>query len=425
MRSIAAFTIVCCFAYFALFGGPAAAENPPASKAPPEALKKWQDMRFGMFIHWGPVSLKGTEIGWSRGRPIPIEEYDNLYKQFNPEKFDADRWAQIAKDAGMKYMVFTTKHHDGFCMFDTKQTDFNVMKSPFSRDVTKELADACRRQGIKFGTYHSVCDWHNPNFSFGSPHGKVPNPNPDMDRYEEYITKQVEELIRNYGPLVTMWFDVPQDFGRPRGAKLVAKVRALQPDILVNNRSGEPDAADYETPEQRIGEMQKKPWETCMTICTQWAWKPDDHLKSLKECLHTLVKVVGGDGNLLLNVGPMPDGRIEPRQAERLREMGQWLEQYGESIYGTRGGPFPRGDWGAATHKENTIYLHLLDPNLDVVKLPPIKRKIVSSSVLTGGSAAVDQTDSGIEVSVPKSDRREIDTIVVLKLDGPAADALE
>ena len=185
-------------------------------------------MKFGMFIHWGPVSLKGTEIGWSRGAPIPIEEYDNLYKRFNPVKFDADQWVEIAKDAGMKYMVLTTKHHDGFCLFDTKQTDYNIMHSPFGRDVVKELAAACRKQGMAFGTYYSVADWHHPDFPHGSPGGKSLKPNPNLDRYEQYLRKQVEELIRNYGPLLTMWFDVPQDFDAVRGAA-AQRVRPLAP----------------------------------------------------------------------------------------------------------------------------------------------------------------------------------------------------
>ena len=191
---------------------------------------------------------------------------------------------------------------------------------------------------------------------------------------------------------------------------------------MINNRSG--DAGDYDTPEQSVGRMQTdRPWETCMTLCTQWAWKPNDRMKSLKECLHVLVNTAGGDGNLLLNVGPMPDGRIEPRQVQRLKEIGQWLAKYGESIYGTRGGPFPRGSWGAATCKGHTIYLHVLNPNLDPIRLPPLARKITGSSVLTGGTATVHQTADAIEVSVPKADRQEIDTIVALTLDGPAADA--
>ena len=333
----------------------AAEESKDPLKASPETVAKWRQMRIGMFIHWGPVRLKGTEISWSRGAEVPIEEYDNLYKRFNPTKFDADRWVKVAKDAGVKYIVLTTKHHDGFCLWDTKQTDYNIMNSPLKRDVVKELAAACKKQGIAFGTYYSTCDWHHPDFPLGSPGGQSKKPNPNLDRYEQYLRKQVQELIGNYGPLCTLWFDVPQEFSVERGQGVVKWVRSLQPDIMINNRTG--CAGDYDTPEQSVGNMQtERPWETCMTICQQWAWKPNDEMKSLKECLHVLIKTVGGDGNLLFNVGPMPDGEIEPRQVERLREMGQWLSKYGESIYGTRGGPFPRANWGVATYKGDTIY---------------------------------------------------------------------
>ncbi|MBU4270352.1 MAG: alpha-L-fucosidase [Planctomycetes bacterium] len=448
MRIVGTFMLASIFTLTGMQSTLPAAEKKDDGKTPPEAVAKWRQLKFGLFIHWGPVSLKGTEIGWSRGRDdlsrgekVPIEEYDNLYKQFNPVKFNADEWVEIAKDAGMKYLVLNTKHHDGFCLFDTKQTDYNIMHSPFSRDVVKELAEACRKQGILFGAYYSICDWHHPHYPHGSPGGRTLHPNADMDRYVQFMKDQLKELLTNYGPVGILWFDGEWEkaWTHQRGKDLYAYLHGLQPDLIINDRVGKNRQAmgmsgvskgddivgDFDTPEQEIGKMQTdRPWETCMTICQQWAWKPNDKLKSLKECLHILVNTVGGDGNLLLNVGPMPDGRIEPRQAERLREMGQWLAKYGESIYGTRGGPFPRGNWGAATYKDNTIYLHVLAPNLAVVKLPPINKKIVGSSVLTGGSATVNQTEAGIEVSVPKSDRQEIDTIVVLKLDGPAADAM-
>ncbi len=315
-----------------------AAKTPAWQPAKPEAIQRWQDMRFGMFIHWGPVSLKGTEIGWSRGAQIPIAEYDNLYKQFNPTKFDADQWVAIAKSAGMKYIVLTTKHHDGFCLWDTKLTDYNIMNAPFHRDVVKELAAACKKQGIAFGTYYSVCDWHHPDFPLTSPGGRTKREKSDIDAYNRYLLGQIEELVKNYGPLLTIWNDVPQEF-HGRGVNTINMIRKLQPDILVNNRTG--DGGDYDTPEQQIGKFQMgRPWETCMTICHQWAWKPNDELKTLKQCLQTLIYCAGGDGNLLFNVGPMPTGEIETRQVERLKEMGAWMKKYGETIYGTRGGPY-------------------------------------------------------------------------------------
>jgi alpha-L-fucosidase len=373
-----------------------------------------------MFIHWGPVSIKGTEIGWSRGADVPQAEYDALYKQFNPTAFNADEWVRIAKAAGMKYMVFTTKHHDGFCMFDTKQTDHNIMGSPFKRDVVKELAEACRKGGLAFGTYHSVCDWHHPDFPYGSPGGSTNKPNPSLDRYEVYLRNQVSELINNYGPLLVMWFDVPQGFSPERGKRVVDFTRMLQPDILVNNRSSVP--ADFDTPEQTIGAYQdSRPWETCMTICNQWAWKPGDAMKPLSQCLQTLVKCAGGDGNLLFNVGPMPTGEIEARQVKRLAEMGRWLGSFGKTVYATRGGPYRPGAWGASTRRDKTIYLHLMKWADGSVTLPALPARVRGWTVVTGGLAHVKQTAEGLRISAPRSTRRAIDTIIALHLDRPAA----
>ncbi len=395
--------------------------GPDLSIPNPASLQRWRDMRFGMFIHWGPVSIKGTEIGWSRGAQVPIEVYDNLYKQFNPLKFNADQWVATARAAGMKYIIFTTKHHDGFCMFDTKQTDYNVMNSAFGRDVVKELAKACKQQGIAFGTYHSVCDWHHPDFPLGSPGGSTKKPNPNLDRYNDYLKKQVAELIHNYGPLITLWFDVPQMFDQKRGKDLLTYTRSLPPDILINDRTGA--GGDFSTPEQTVGAFRmNRPWETCMTIANQWAWKPADPIKSLQQCLHTLITCAGGDGNLLFNVGPMPTGEIEPQQVQRLKEMGAWLSKYGESIYATRGGPYRPTKALASTRKGNIVYVHVFDWQSDAITLPNLPVKIVSSCLLTGGDCTVQQSAAGITLNVPKSAQQKIDTIIKLELDGPAID---
>jgi len=388
--------------------------------AKPEAMQAWQDMRFGMFICWGPVSLTGKEIGWSRGAPTPIEEYDNLYKTWNPEKFDAREWIDVVKQSGARYIVFLLKHHDGFCLWDTKETDYNIMNGAFKRDVTREIADACHEKGIGFFPYYSVCDWHHPDFPLTSPGGRTKREVSNLERYTEYLEAQVKELITNYGPLLGIWFDVPQCFDRARGERVIRFVRTLQPDILVNNRTGAP--GDFDTPEQRLGSFRlDRPWETCMTLGTQWAWKPDDKIKSLKECIDVLVTCAGRNGNLALNTNPMPDGRIEPRQVERFLEIGQWLKQYGETIYGTRGGPF----WGLGcmcTRKDKTIYVHVLKWYDDRVVLPAISKKVVSHEVLTGGTATLTATDEGLEITVPPEHRQELDTIIALHLDGPAAD---
>ncbi len=400
-------------------------------------LDWWRAARFGLFIHWGPVSLVGTEIGWSRGGErrgfyrggtgeVPVEVYDNLYKQFNPVQFDAAEWVQIAQDAGMKYMVFTSKHHDGFVNFDTQLTDYKITgpESPFGRDIVRELSEAARSAHLPFGCYYSQPDWRHPDYR-----------NENHQRYLDYFHAQVAELCSNYGELAVLWFDGLEEHFiyaeevekyRQRevydsaaiwdSQRLFARIRQLQPNILINNRCGM--RADFDTPEQLIGAYQdQRAWESCITIGKQWAWKPDDLLKSFEECLHTLVRVVGGDGNLLLNVGPMPDGRIEPRQVDRLRQIGAWLARYGESIYGTRGGPFRPGEWGASTHKGNEIYVHVLSWPDGSLTLPPLAQRITAVDALTGGRAVAEQSSSGVVLSVAPDDRDPVDTLVRLTVE--------
>jgi len=404
------------------------ANNNPSSdnKTPLQASVKdmqwWRDAKFGLFVHWGPVSLKGTEIGWSRagerrghknhGTEVPVEIYDNLYKQFNPTKYNPDEWVNIAKAAGMKYIILTSKHHDGFCMFDSKLTDYKITNSPYNKDICAELADACHRGGIKLGWYYSPVDWYDADYRTER-----------HEKYIQYMHGQLRELCSNYGPIDIIWFDGLGGTAKDWDAEtMIGDIRRRQPGIIINNRAGLD--ADYSTPEQRVGSFRTdRAWETCMTICKQWAWKPNDKLKSLKECIDILVKTVGGDGNLLLNVGPMPTGEIEPRQVDRLKEIGRWLTTYGPSIYKTRGGPFKPGLWGVSTHQDNKIYIHVLHFDSDRITLPPIKSKIVKSELMTGGMVKVTQSAKGIEISVPPDHRKELDTVIVLTLDGPAADA--
>ncbi len=419
-----------CIAGFAANAGQSSTKpsaSPAWPKAEPGAIRRWQAKRFGMFIHFGPVSLTGHEISWSRGVETPISVYDNLYRRFDPTNFNARQWVRIAKAAGMKYIVLTTKHHDGFCLWNTKFTDYNIMHTPFHRDIVAELSKACRRQHIAFGAYYSVCDWHNPDFPLTSPGGTVKRATSDLDAYNRYLLAQIKELIIDYGPLITIWNDVPQMF-QGRGAQTIKLARSLQPDILINNRTG--DGGDYDTPEQRVGTYQEdRPWETCMTLCQQWSWKPNDKMKSLQDCIQILVSCAGGDGNLLLNVGPMPDGRIEPRQVERLQEIGAWLHEYGQSICRTRGGPWKPTSSYASTRRGDTIYLHVLRWNGDSIELPDIPREIRSASVLHGRRVKVGHLDGRLRLTVPATEHQAIDTIIRLKLRGsamtvPALDAL-
>ncbi|MHC4676281.1 MAG: alpha-L-fucosidase, partial [Planctomycetota bacterium] len=393
-------------------------------RASAEDMQWWREARFGMFIHWGPASLTGKEISWSRdgerrgwkhdhGKITPQEIYDNLYKQFNPVEFDARKWVALAKASGMRYLVFTSKHHDGFSMYDSSLTDYKLTNSPFKRDVIAELAEACHEADLPLGFYYSPLDWYHPDY-------KTDN----HDSYIKFMRGQLGELCSNYGKLGIIWFDGGCGTASEWGSeKLFKTIRLLQPDIIINNRGGLP--GDYDTPEQKVGTFQTdRPWESCITIGTQWAWKPKDNIKTLKQCIDTLVGCAGGDGNLLFNVGPMPDGRIEPQQVKRLKEMGDWLKKYGQSIYGTRGGPFKPCTWGVSTCQGNTIYLHILDWDLlnETVSLPVMEQKIISTSLLGGGPLDLKQGERGYEVMVPVSDRREIDTIIRLHLDGPAAE---
>ncbi len=402
----------------------AAAETAPAwPKADPAAVAHWQSLRFGMFIHWGPVSLTGHEIGWSRGAQTPIEVYDNLYHQFNPTNFNADEWVSIAKAAGMKYIVLTTKHHDGFCLWDTKLSDYNIMNTPFHRDVVRELATACKKQGIEFGAYYSVTDWYNTNWPVTSPAGKVKRDKSDLDAYEAYLQGQISELITNYGPLITIWNDVSAMYGE-RGAATIQMVRRLQPDILINNRTGA--GGDYDTPEQKIGKFQlNRPWESCMTVSAHnaWAWGgANDGVKPVAACLNMLILGAGGDGNILLNVGPRPDGVIDPAQAGLLKQVGDWLATHRESIYGTRGGPWKPGNNITSTRKDNLVYVHVMKSNDGKVELPALPATIQSATLLDGQPVTFQQQDGRLTLQIPVGALEAVDTIVKLTLDRPAMD---
>ena len=389
-----------------------AAESKPAPAAAtprpyPDRLQWWAEARFGMFIHWGPVSLKGTEISWSRANTnpkcpnhgeIPAAVYDNLYKDFNPTKFDAAQWVGIAKAAGVKYIVLTAKHCDGFLLWHSQASDYNISPTPFQRDICAELAKAARAQGIRIGWYFSPMDWRDPDFR--------------TERNAAFLGRmqaELRELLSNYGPIDLLWFDWDGHEPLYDQARTYELVKTLQPKTIINNRldlgRGNNDRqilsphAEYYTPEQHVGAYDdQRPWESCMTTSrkNQWAWGgTDDGVKSLEACLGMLIRCAGGDGNMLLNVGPMPTGEIAPEQANLLQEMGAWLAKYGESIYGTRGGPFKPGDYGVSTRKGNTIYLHVLEWPDEALKLPAISAKVVRSRVLGGGKAEVSPDGGG------------------------------
>jgi alpha-L-fucosidase len=405
---------------------------PTEAREPREArMQWWRDARFGLFIHWGPVSLTGLEISWSRANsnpkcpnqgPTPAEIYDHLYERFNPTNFNATEWADTARAAGMKYVVLTAKHCDGFLLWPSQVDGHNMARTPFQRDVCQELAQAVRRAGLKLGWYFSPMDWRDPDFR--------------TDRNAVFVGRmqaELRELLSRYGRLDVMWFDWDSREPLYDQPNTYALVRDLQPGIIVNNRLdlgvGSNDNqilstnADYYTPEQRIGHYDdQRPWETCMTLGTQWSWKPDDAIKSAKEVIGIIARTVGGDGNLLLNVGPMPDGRIEPRQVEVLRQVGAWLRQNGESIYGTRGGPFKPSPALASTRRGEIVFVHVLKDPGGTLSLPALPRKILGGRLLNGGPVQVAQSDTGITLALPPGDPRAADTVIQLTLDGPAAE---
>jgi len=399
-----------------------------------ELIKNFQDMKFGMFIHWGPVTLRGTEIGWSRGRQVEMEDYDNLYKEFNPVLFDADKWVKTLKDAGMKYLVFTTRHHDGFSMWDTKYSDYNIMNTPYKKDVLMALKNACDKYGIMFGTYYSICDWRHPNYPLSRIKG-VEKPDADMDKFYTFLKNQTKELIETYDTKI-LWFDGEWEkpWTHEYGLDFYKYLKGLNENVLINNRVDKGRkgmegvtisndfAGDYATPEQRVGAFDiDNPWESCITICKQWAWKPNDKMKSLDQCIQTLLKTVGGGGNLLFNVGPMLDGRMEQRQIDQLKAMGDWLKKYGESVYETTGGPYKPTEWISSTRKGDKIYLHLFKLNENELKIPlPGNAKVKNCSILKGKELKFEQTKKELIIQIPTEQKQEIVTTIELELNGDA-----
>ncbi len=423
---------------------PAAANpDPYADETPAQRdarMKWWREARFGMFIHWGVYSVpagtyNGKQIAgigeWimNRGK-IPVAEYREYAKQFNPVKFNADEWVGLAKEAGMKYIVITSKHHDGFAMFDSKASDWNIVKaSPFGRDPLKELAAACKKHGIKLGFYYSQAqDWNNGGSASG---GKWdPAQERSMDEYIDKIAvPQVREILSNYGQFpAVLWWDTPVDMNKERADKLAALLK-LKPGIIHNNRLGGGYKGDTETPEQFIPAtgFPGRDWETCMTMNDTWGYKSyDDHWKSTETLIRNLVDIASKGGNYLLNVGPTSEGLFPDASVDRLREIGKWMQLNGEAIYATSASPFTRLPWGRCTTKTTrdgaTLYLHVFAwPSDGKLVVPGLKNKPQRAYVLSDKKKAPLATETGgggVTITVPAMAPDPISSTVVLQVKG-------
>ena len=449
-RRVALGTILASLACGVL-GTPLTAQPAPRETAAQKDARMawWRDAQFGMFIHWGAYSVPGGVFHGERvggigewimnSSKVPIPEYEQFARAFNPTKYDADQWVRTAKDAGMKYIIITSKHHDGFALFDSKVSKYDAVDAAaYHKDALKALAEAAHRQGMKFGVYYSIMDWHHPDAQAPS----TPNynsrdfKNPNFNRYvETYMKPQLKELLTQYPAIDVLWFDGEwvADWSDEQGRQLYDWLRAIKPGLIINNRVGHsragmqgmsknPDApGDFGTPEQEVPAigLPGVDWETCMTMNDTWGFKSfDDGWKDTRTLLRTMIDAASKGGNFLLNVGPTPLGEIPAESVARLREMGKWMRENGESIYATSASPVAAPAWGRYTSKPGKVYAHVFDwPKDHKLALTGLTAKPKAAYLLADKKPlAVEQVGEGFVVTLPNVAPSSIASVVVVEM---------
>ena len=385
----------------------------------------FRDMKFGIFIHWGPISQLGLEISWSRKskdnpedsneifacRTIPSDEYDSLYKTFNPINYNPDEWIELFQKVGAKYFVFVTKHHDGFNMYDTKYSNYKITSEncTFKRDIFRELVDAARKTDLKIGAYYSKTDWYNPYM------GSV-----NHSSFVDYVHNQVQEICTNYGKLDILFFDGGQSEYYIDAYGLYNKIRNWQPNVLINERLSY--GGEYINPEANFFHFSRNQlWEENIPIGCSWSWRPNDITKrTTNDVIRELIRVVSQDGNYLLGIGPMPDGKISERDRDKLLKIGQWLNTYGETIYGTRGGPYiPVNNNIFSTCKGKDFFINVFNwYSKDSIVLKRFPANIKNIKLFsTGESLEFTNTTNGLVIKVPLKYQNEISTVIKVETD--------
>lgn len=444
MNIRAGFLVICLVAGICVSGAlPGWSQQPDDAYVPSTdnlAAREWfRDAGFGLFVHWGVYSILADGEWAMQIQQIPAASYERLPQLFNPTEFDAEEWVGLVKEAGMKYITITAKHHDGFAMYGSAVSGYDIVdRTPYGRDVLKELADECRRQGIKLFFYYSQLDWHHPDYY---PRGRTGRSagrpdSGDWERYLDFMDTQLEELLTGYGEVAGIWFDGYWD--KPdadwRLQRTYDLIHRLQPQALVgsNHHGATLPGEDFQMFEKDLpgqntagfsadAEISQLPLETCETISGSWGFNLlDRNLKGADQLIRLLVQAAGSDANLLLNVGPMANGEIPEEQAARLRQVGEWLEVYGGSIYGTRGGPISPRPWGVTTRNGSLVYVHVLDWPDPTLALPPLPFDVVGARTLVDDRPVrFRQKDEGVLLYLPTRSADEVDEVVVLEIGPP------